>query len=403
MRLIAPFGFYGWGNIGDEATLQGFARLLTRHDPNASAWFASRDPKHTAKAEPFFRYFDASRSSVRRWWAGRRADGAVFVGGTPIMDWLGRWPLDEVAPLVAAMVARGRPVAFVGIGTERLQREESRRIIGRELAPNVRHWSVRSAHDRDRLVTYGVDNARITVAADLAWTLEPVGVPTREQRPACLRAAPDDALVAVNVTNEAFVAERAPQLFETLAQFLDRLIEKSAARIVFFCNEIREDASFDKAASELIIRHMRHSDRAAILPNEYRTPRQMMALLGACSLAVGMRYHFCIFAAIQGVPFLAIKRSDKVDDLCRDLTWTHAVGLDEVEALRLEWMATELLSDRLSATWAMAQRVASMRERVWRNRVPLDVLGRRGDTRGTVDSLPNSLHEPSGFTSGTRA
>jgi hypothetical protein len=53
-------------------------------------------------------------------------------------------------------------------------------------------------------------------------------------------------LVAVNVTNETFVAERAPQLFETRAQFLDRLIEKSAARIVFFCNEIREDASFDK-------------------------------------------------------------------------------------------------------------------------------------------------------------
>jgi polysaccharide pyruvyl transferase WcaK-like protein len=293
-------------------------------------------------------------------------------------------------------------VAFVGIGTERLQREESRRIIGRELAPNVRHWSVRSAHDRDRLVAYGVDNARITVAADLAWTLEPVGVPTGEQRPACLRAAPDDVLVAVNVTNETFVAERAPQLFETLAEFLDRLIEKSTARIVFFCNEIREDASFDKAASDLIIRHMRHSDRAAVLPNEYRTPRQMMALLGACSLAVGMRYHFCIFAAIQGVPFLAIKRSDKVDDLCRDLTWTHAVGLDEVEALRLEAMATELLSDRLSATRAMAQRVASMCERVWRNRVPLDVLGRRGETRGRVDSLPNGLHEPS-VTSGTRA
>ena len=22
MRLLAPFGFYGWGNIGDESTLQ---------------------------------------------------------------------------------------------------------------------------------------------------------------------------------------------------------------------------------------------------------------------------------------------------------------------------------------------------------------------------------------------
>ena len=30
MNLVAPFGFYGAGNIGDEATLQGFARLLSR-------------------------------------------------------------------------------------------------------------------------------------------------------------------------------------------------------------------------------------------------------------------------------------------------------------------------------------------------------------------------------------
>ena len=144
--------------------------------------------------------------------------------------------------------------------------------------------------------------------------------------------APDDVLVGVNVTNERFVAERAPRLFVTLAEFLDRLVEKLGARIVFFCNEIREDESFDKAASQLVIGHMRHPERAAILPNEYRTPQQMMALLGACRLAVGMRYHFCVFAAIQGVPFLAIKRSDKVEDLCRDLSWRHGAGLDEIDA-----------------------------------------------------------------------
>jgi 2-oxo-4-hydroxy-4-carboxy-5-ureidoimidazoline decarboxylase len=73
-------------------------------------------------------------------------------------------------------------------------------------------------------------------------------------------------------------------------------------------------------------------ERAAILPNDYRTPGQMMGLIGKCQLAIGMRYHFCLFAAIQGVPFLAIKRSDKVADLCEDLRWKHGAGLDQLTA-----------------------------------------------------------------------
>lgn len=44
MKLVAPFVFYGWGNIGDESTLQGFARLLAKGPVRATAWVGSRAP-----------------------------------------------------------------------------------------------------------------------------------------------------------------------------------------------------------------------------------------------------------------------------------------------------------------------------------------------------------------------
>ena len=50
MNLVAPFGFYGWGNIGDEATLQGFARLMAGSPPKPRVWVASQNPRHTARA-----------------------------------------------------------------------------------------------------------------------------------------------------------------------------------------------------------------------------------------------------------------------------------------------------------------------------------------------------------------
>ena len=45
----------------------------------------------------------------------------------------------------------------------------------------------------------------------------------------------------------------------------------------------------------------------------------MMSLIANCRLTLGMRYHFCLFSALQDVPFVALQRSDKVADLCWDL------------------------------------------------------------------------------------
>src|SRR5687768_16770566 len=156
-RIVVPFGFYGWGNIGDESTLQGFARLVAAHPRIApQAWVASRNPAHTARVEPAFRYYDALSRDLRGWWARRRAAVYLFAGGTPIMDILGAYPLADVTPIVTTGSRRHKRIVFVGVGTERLHREESRRLLAETIGPRVHHWSVRSTRDRDRLVEYGV-------------------------------------------------------------------------------------------------------------------------------------------------------------------------------------------------------------------------------------------------------
>ena len=56
MRLVVPFGFYGYGNTGDEATLNGFARLLAYADFDADVSVCSRNPGHTARVEAALKY-----------------------------------------------------------------------------------------------------------------------------------------------------------------------------------------------------------------------------------------------------------------------------------------------------------------------------------------------------------
>jgi polysaccharide pyruvyl transferase WcaK-like protein len=375
MNLVAPFGFYGAGNIGDEATLQGFARLLSGWRKNVRVSVASRDPLHTARVEPSFRYFKAVGRDPRRWWAKYRSDAFVFPGGTPIMDVLGQWPLCELVPLIRAAEDHRKPVLFVGTGTERLEREESKRLFADVIAPRVRHWSVRCARDKERLTDYGVTPERVTVAADMAWLIESQSLDYGKQFLEGLGITSNEKFVGVNINSELFMLKKEPQLFEKIGQALDAVIECHGFRVLFLCNETRVEETFDKATSLAIQGCMKHWEKTLLVPNEYRSPEQMMSIIGCCEATISSRLHFCLFSALQGVPFLGIQRSDKVEDLCWDLKWNYGVSLGELNVMILASMFSTILEKRSSLSAQLRVRVKEMCGRAERNVAPLESLG----------------------------
>jgi polysaccharide pyruvyl transferase WcaK-like protein len=376
VNVVAPFGFYGWGNIGDESTLQGFARLVSCYRPQIRVWVASRNPSHTARVEPSFKYYKAVGQDLRRHWAHYRSEALVVPGGTPIMDVLGAWPLNEVVPLVQAGYTQGKPVIFIGTGTENLLREESKRIVSEILATSVQHWTVRCQRDKDRLTEYGVLADRITVAADLAWTLNPVDNQFGRECLAQWGLNLDRSFVGVNINNEHFVLQQEPRLCEKLGVFLDEVVEKSGASILFFCNEVRDSETFDRAANLKVLSYMTHRDNAFLVPNHYWTPQQMLSLIGCCRITVGIRYHFCLFSALQGIPFVALKRSAKIDDLCWDMNWPYGLCLKELNTSILSDMISDIDREQLSLRNSLKEKTQLMQVRAERNSIGLNVLSR---------------------------
>ena len=377
MNLIAPFGFYGWGNIGDESTLQGFARLLSHYNNGIRVWVASRNPAHTKRVEQRFKYFSPVGHDPWRRWAKYRSKACVIPGGTPIMDVLGKWPLSELTPIIQAAGEQGKPVVFVGTGTERLMREESKRILRNIIAPSVLGWSVRCERDKERLIEYGVPGEEITVAADLAWILDGVSVAYGKEYLSSLNVESGPGLVGVNINNESFMHEKEPHFFEKLAEFLDVIIERFDYRILFLCNEVREDDMFDKFASQKVLSFMNYRDKAFLVPNNYWAPQNMLSLIGCCSLTIGTRYHFCLFSALQNVPFIAIKRSGKVDDLCWDMNWPYGLPLTALDVSNLLEMVLGVRQRAASLDGFLKERVQVMKQRVIKNAIPLDTLEAR--------------------------
>jgi polysaccharide pyruvyl transferase WcaK-like protein len=374
MRLTVPWGGFGYGNIGDEAMLNGFAALVKGYPRKLSVHVASQNLAYAAATEPAFRYFPQSGGGLGKWWATWRSRGHLIVGDTPIMDVLGSWPLEELSHLVKAATLEQRPIAFLGTGTETLQLASSRRIVKECLAPAVVHWSVRSERDRARLQEYGVDPLRINVAADLAWLLQPSPKDFGQRGFRELGLEGPALRIGVNFTREAFVHERSAGLPARIARVLDALVEEYDARIVFFCNEVRSGAEFDKAANEEIRALMAHGEATYAVADNFWTPAQMLSLIGNCDYTISMRYHFCLFSALQGIPFIAIKRSDKVGDLCWQLDWPHGVSLDDVtpECVMKVFSAIRAGGKQLGAT--LKARTQPMCEQAKLNGAALDAI-----------------------------
>ena len=377
MNIVAPFGFYGSGNIGDDATLVGFARLLVQSGVRAKVSVGSRNPAHNARVEPAFQYFRVSGHDPRRWWAKLRASAHAIIGGTPIMDVLGEWPLCELTPLVRSIDRWKVPLAFIGVGIENLRLCESRRIVSAEITPRVRHWSVRCDRDKQRLVDYGVSPDVITVAADSAWLIEPVKAEFGRDHLRRLKVDLQYPLIGVNLVNENSMLDQYPIMVDALAAALDELASKLDAQIIFLASEVRGDATFDKAAAIQVIGRMTRATRAILAPNDYFSPREMMSIISCCDLTMSMRYHFCLFSALQGVPFIAIPRSDKVSDLCWDIDWPARVVPPRFDALEIVEHGTGLAQNSSAVKKELKQTVKKMGERALRNIAALTALRNR--------------------------
>lgn len=375
MDVVVPFGFYGWGNIGDESTLQGFARLTAAYSrATIRASVASRNPVHTALIEPSFRYYDATSRNFGGWWARRLTDVFLFAGGTPIMDILGEYPLADVVPIVTTGHRRNKRIVFVGVGTERLHRSESIRTVAEILAPRVRHWSVRSEADKRRLEEYEVDPAVITVAADMAWLLDPVSPAWGAGYLKSLGIDPAKPLVGVNVNREPFMQRVAPHLLQHVGTLLDELIERDDVTVLFLCNDVSDGETYDRAASAMVRGAMKRADRAFIIPNHYWSPQNMLSLIANCRVTISSRYHFCLFSALQTIPFIALQRSDKVRDLCEDLGWAQGVPIQDADARALQDLYDRTMRESRSDTELLQDGVLRMRRRASRNHAALDAL-----------------------------
>jgi len=299
---IGISGSYGGLNLGDEAILQVMVTLLKNTLPVEITVF-SRNPQDTLARHQVDRAIavrELSRGEVIP--EVERLDLLILGGGGILFDAEAATYLREVV----LAEEREIPVMVYAVGAGPLQDPIAQRLV-RSALSRAAVVTVRERRAHQLLEHIGV-NRDIQVTADPAFLLEPQSLPADAIKAEILAGARN--LVGMSVREPGVAAPDLDQDFyhAMLANAADYMIDRLDANLIFVPMERR---TLDIQHSHAVIAKMAHADRAGVLKGEY-TSGQLLSLIGKFTFAVGMRLHFLMFAALQGVPFVALPYADKV-------------------------------------------------------------------------------------------
>lgn len=354
MRVLLS-GYYGFGNLGDEALLEVIVEQLRRRFENCAIDVLSATPDATRStfsvdATPRWNMREV-RSAIRRADVVLSGGGGLLQSATSV-----RSVIYYSGILREAMRQRRKAMIFAqSIGPL----DSLGRFIVKSFCGGVSRATVRDARSL-ALLRDLLPNTTIEQTADPVFLYD-LPVAEMDLRREGLADAPY-AIVSVR---------KIPALKEgiaALAHSVDRLATEHNVRVAF----LPLGGASDAEVSTTVIRICKTAPM--LLPE--CTLERAAAILRGARVVVGMRLHALILAARFGVPFLAIPYDPKVAALCDDLAYPlpplWRPGKGAPQATDLDQLIDRLMSERDALSAHLQARIEAIRLSAARN---FDVLG----------------------------
>jgi polysaccharide pyruvyl transferase CsaB len=352
VRLLIS-GYYGFGNLGDEALLEVIVERVRGRLPNSRLEVLSATPQATTAKYGI--------EGVPRWdWrevrsAIGRADAVLSGGGGLLQNSTSLRSLIYYAGILReAIRARKKTMVFAqSIGPL----DFWGRLIVRQFCRGLDRATVRDERSQ-ALLTELLPETPIDRSADPVFLYEkPTGVDLSEE--------------GLGSGNYAVISVRKSAGFRDAAGVITRVVDRLEKQHDIRSAFLPLGGAPDAALSADMIRGC--ASNPVMLP-ECTLPKAA-AILGGARLVVGMRLHSLIFAARYNVPFLALAYDPKVAALCEDLQYPlpplMRAGAQRPSDETIDGIVDRAVADSEAIAKHLGQRANALRVAAQRN---FDVL-----------------------------
>lgn len=306
---IGISGSYGGLNLGDEAILQSIITQL-RSSLQAEITVFSRNAKDTATRHSVERVIEVRNlTRVEITPEIERLDIFILGGGGIFFD----KEIDRFLRELEIAHQTGVPSMVYAVGAGPLNTANSRKRV-KEVLNDADVITVREREAKKILEDIGI-HREIIVTADPAFLLNPEPLPENTLKSEQMHG--EKPLIGISVREPGPAApDIDPSFYHALlANAADYVISRLDADVIFVPMERQV---YDVQNSHAVISKMLRPQHAWVLKGEY-SAGQLLSFMKHFTFTIGMRLHFLIFSALQGVPFVALPYASKVSGLLENL------------------------------------------------------------------------------------
>jgi polysaccharide pyruvyl transferase CsaB len=328
-------GYYGFGNLGDEALLSVIVAQLRKRHRGCDIDVLSADPAGTARDFGVTATPRANVGAVRQ--AIGRADIVISGGGGLLQNATSLRSLFYYTWIIRSAVQARKPTMIFAQSVGPL--DVWGKVVVRQFCRGIARATVRDERSR-ALLTPLVPGTTVERTADPVFLFAPGEAPLDLDAEGL---GASDPLVVVSVRRW----QGADRTAGALATAVDRLADAYVARVAFLPLGGAPDAEI----STVVIRRCRSSP--VLLPS-YSLP-QAAQVIGRARLVIGMRLHALIIAARLGIPFIALPYDPKVTSLLNELR--YPLGPLFVPGASVP--PSDEIERRIDAAWARRDELAA--------------------------------------------